>query len=90
MSEECNIYLVMQIVGGVYDMRRKEYTSTMEEVTGIFDSLEKAKEVCVTEDQYIMPLVLNKAQVLASVEVPIIDYKGNVIRPGQVAGASVE
>jgi len=81
MKEDCNIYLVMQVVSGTYDLRKKHYISFVEEVTGVFDTLEKAGDACVDDSQYIMPLILNKAAGLDRVEVAIIDHKGKVVLP---------
>ena len=63
-------WLVGQVVSGSWDFRKVEWKNDYAwEVNGIFESEEKAVDVCRDENYFVMPLELNKSLPHEKVEI---------------------
>ena len=78
------VWLTQQFVGGVWDDRKQEYGLCEFEITGIYDSEQKAIEACRNDRYVIAPIELNYTFPEERVEIPGSYY------PKAEGGSSVE
>jgi hypothetical protein len=53
------VWIVQQFVSGVYDHRKEEYTFCSFELTGIYNSQQKADDACLDETYVMGPIEIN-------------------------------
>jgi hypothetical protein len=56
---ETTLWMVQQFVSGVWDHRKQEYEHCCFELTGIYDSKQKADDACLDETYVVSPIPLN-------------------------------